>query len=128
MTFGRFTLRDTTRRAVTLMALIGLLVRVLAPLPAGAHVHSQDAAALKRLGATLCHVDTPVPMPADPGEHDHCPLCAAASDPPMPHPGQTGIAAPFSFHKGATVFHLTTTKAARAPPEWAHSPRAPPSV
>jgi hypothetical protein len=127
MSVPRHTVSGWLRLFATLLAAVGLLARIAAPLPAEASAPRSD---LTALGAVLCHSDdgSSDQAPADPGTCDHCPLCgvahAAVFVPPsvaaaVPTPS---VAGPLQPHR------VNIAARPRAPPERAHPPTGPPTV
>jgi|GEM_PF-2658857 len=127
MSTSRHTVSGWLRLCATLVAALGLMARIAAPLPAEASDPRSD---LMAIGAALCHSGdgSTDRSPADPATCDHCPMCAVAHGavflpPPvgagLPERSMAGVEQP----RWVTVAALS-----RAQPERANPPRAPPIV
>lgn len=114
------------RLLVTLVTIAGLLLRVAAPAPAMAAPHDPRVA-LAAAGVALCTHDQgderkAPPMPAG---CDHCDLCAAQAA-VLPGPAVLPVAMTLAVFAPPPA--LNPMAAPRAPPGWAHAPRAPPAL
>ena len=116
------------RLLVALLAAIGVMARLLAPMPATAALHTQVFVQLEALGAALCHTGSGpgTPNPADPTDCNHCPLCIVDGA-ATPGPPAAGLALPSPVSVRVSPL-LDTAACPRVPPERAHPPRAPPLV
>ena len=118
------------RLTFAILAVVGLLARILVPMPAEARGTDDLTATLLSLGADICHADDngPTPDPAQKSICDHCTLCTvhhvAIAEPsgvsiPVPTPSVT-VDPPSR--------RAVSDAQPRAPPHRAHPPRAPPTV
>ena len=125
--------QSATNRPSLLIALfvaMGVLARVLLPMPAAASTQATLSASLAAIGAVICHTDdgTPDPGPTDTANCDRCDICTVSSSLPLLPP----VVAASIFFPSSTDAPLTLQRnsvgGARAPPERANPPRGPPTV
>jgi hypothetical protein len=124
----RLSVGGWVRLCVTLLAVTCMAAGAVAPVQAWAHDHKGASPVLRVLGAVLCHSD------GRPGHHapgklpfrDRCPCGVAALHTPVPTDA-VAIVAPFEPRAEARPPGGSHTHAMpRAPPDFAHNPRAPP--
>ena len=130
MTVSRHSARNRPSLLVALFMAMGILARVLLPMPAAASTQATLSASLAAIGAVICHTDdgTPDPGPSDASSCDRCEICTISSNLPLLPPAvAAGIVFPSSTD-AAPPFQRDSVGAARAPPERANPPRGPPTV